>query len=357
MRTICAALVAAAGLAGVAFGQLNDALTNTSFELTWAAAGRPANARPGDIFGFTDNNDPAATVSTTFFRTGARSMTIGGIAGGSFHGYTTDTDDSMPPNFTFLFFDVPISWQEGDLEWAIWYMIPTNASLGEPPTPNWPVDANPEGDFVWPEGFAPASMKIDVKGAGNGLQNNATYDGWNYAFHRDQRGRDALEWGTTNGLWLHRTITWPARTPTGQGWKDQVENNAPGNYTLPPAGTWPNPNPPAARWPDRAKITIGRFNPGTTAAGGAIYFDDFSFVQHAAGPQPCGPADVGGQGGVHGPDGVLDNNDFIVFIDLFFAHDPIADRGIQGGVAGTDGAWDNNDFIVFIDQFFAGCGV
>ncbi|MDP1661991.1 MAG: GC-type dockerin domain-anchored protein, partial [Phycisphaerales bacterium] len=70
---------------------------------------------------------------------------------------------------------------------------------------------------------------------------------------------------------------------------------------------------------------------------------------------PACPADLGTQGGAPGSDGVLDNNDFIVFIDYFFAHDPLADRGVQGGVPGSDGAFDNNDFIVFIDQFFAGC--
>jgi probable HAF family extracellular repeat protein len=70
---------------------------------------------------------------------------------------------------------------------------------------------------------------------------------------------------------------------------------------------------------------------------------------------PSCPADLGVGGGVPGHDGQLDNNDFIVFIDYFFAHDPLADRGVTGGVPGTDGAWDNNDFVVFIDQFFAGC--
>ncbi|MDP1661925.1 MAG: GC-type dockerin domain-anchored protein [Phycisphaerales bacterium] len=69
---------------------------------------------------------------------------------------------------------------------------------------------------------------------------------------------------------------------------------------------------------------------------------------------PC-PADLGSTGGVPGADGHLDNNDFIVFIDLFFSQDPLADRGVTGGVPGSDGAWDNNDFIVFIDQFFSGC--
>ena len=66
-------------------------------------------------------------------------------------------------------------------------------------------------------------------------------------------------------------------------------------------------------------------------------------------------ADMGGPGGVAGADGALDNNDFIAFINRFFAQDAEADIGSAGGVAGVDGAWDNNDFIVFIDRFFAGC--
>ncbi|MBY0307454.1 MAG: SGNH/GDSL hydrolase family protein [Phycisphaerales bacterium] len=63
-------------------------------------------------------------------------------------------------------------------------------------------------------------------------------------------------------------------------------------------------------------------------------------------------ADVGRQGGLPGPDGALDNNDFIVFINFFFAADPAADLGRQGGLSGSDGQWDNNDFIAFINHFF-----
>lgn len=70
---------------------------------------------------------------------------------------------------------------------------------------------------------------------------------------------------------------------------------------------------------------------------------------------PC-PPDVGMQGGTPGPDGFLDNNDFVAFIDLFFANDPAADLGVQGGTLGSDGLWDNNDFVAFIDAFFNGCG-
>ena len=70
--------------------------------------------------------------------------------------------------------------------------------------------------------------------------------------------------------------------------------------------------------------------------------------------QSCS-ADLGQQGGLPGQDGLLDNNDFIAFIDYFFELNPLADFGSQGGVSGPDGLFDNNDFIVFIDAFFDGC--
>jgi hypothetical protein len=73
-------------------------------------------------------------------------------------------------------------------------------------------------------------------------------------------------------------------------------------------------------------------------------------------PQNAQPAlaDVGAQGGVPGRDGAFDNNDFVVYIDLFFNNDPRADMGKQGGIRGVDQSLDNNDFIVFIDAFFNG---
>jgi hypothetical protein len=72
----------------------------------------------------------------------------------------------------------------------------------------------------------------------------------------------------------------------------------------------------------------------------------------------CGPADIGGEGGAETPDGILDNNDFVVFINLFFSSDAGADLGSEGGAIGSDGSFDNNDFIVFIvfiQFFFEGC--
>jgi hypothetical protein len=70
---------------------------------------------------------------------------------------------------------------------------------------------------------------------------------------------------------------------------------------------------------------------------------------------PACAADLGVSGGLWGRDGVLDNNDFIVFISHFFAVDLRADVGVAGGLPGSDGEWDNNDFIAFINLFFSGC--
>jgi len=90
------------------------------------------------------------------------------------------------------------------------------------------------------------------------------------------------------------------------------------------------------------------------AVGGGL---DGAFVGGAslADNTPVCAPDVGTQGGFTGHDGVLDNNDFVAFISLFFGREPAADRGSVGAVPTPDGAWDNNDFIVYIDQFFTGC--
>ncbi|MFT3684860.1 MAG: GC-type dockerin domain-anchored protein [Phycisphaerales bacterium] len=67
-------------------------------------------------------------------------------------------------------------------------------------------------------------------------------------------------------------------------------------------------------------------------------------------------ADVGSQGGLSGPDGALDNNDFIAFISAYFNGDMMtADVGKTGGVDGPDNTLDNNDFIAYINSFFNGC--
>lgn len=89
---------------------------------------------------------------------------------------------------------------------------------------------------------------------------------------------------------------------------------------------------------------VGWINLDVSAAGQFVAID----IQ-------CGAADIGSEGGAEGPDGVLDNNDFIVFINYFFSQDPRADFGSEGGSVGADTLFDNNDFIVFIQAFFGGC--
>lgn len=71
-------------------------------------------------------------------------------------------------------------------------------------------------------------------------------------------------------------------------------------------------------------------------------------------PVTCA-ADIGVQGGQPGHDALLDNNDFVIFIDYYFNGDSRADFGRQGGAIGADGLFDNNDFVVFIDLYFTGC--
>jgi hypothetical protein len=111
-------------------------------------------------------------------------------------------------------------------------------------------------------------------------------------------------------------------------------------------------------------LAVGIYGVTFTAGYGAVHFDSgittgsngpitVNFNSNLPGGGPaCGLADVGGVGGVAGADNHLDNNDFVVFIDFFFNHNPIADQGSTGGAPGADGAWDNNDFVVFIDNFF-----
>jgi hypothetical protein len=108
-------------------------------------------------------------------------------------------------------------------------------------------------------------------------------------------------------------------------------------------------------WPEMG-INSPQFFEPRISFGGSVFGISGNFFMRAIieNASSC-PADLGSQGGFQGADGVLDNNDFIVFINYFFGHNPAADVGRQGGQPGADLVWDNNDFIVFIDQFFAGC--
>ena len=81
------------------------------------------------------------------------------------------------------------------------------------------------------------------------------------------------------------------------------------------------------------------------------------FVQLPPMPRNENPciADFGAQGGISEPDGNLDDNDFVAFVDSFFARSYHADLGKQGGEMGSDGFIDSNDFVAFINHFMEGC--
>ena len=95
---------------------------------------------------------------------------------------------------------------------------------------------------------------------------------------------------------------------------------------------------------------------GKVVVGGSWHNDKReAWVLRLPGAVPACTPDIGSSGGTAGPDGHLDNNDFIAFINFFFTLDARADVGVAGGFPGHDGRYDNNDFIAFIDAFFLGC--
>ncbi|MFT3683660.1 MAG: GC-type dockerin domain-anchored protein [Phycisphaerales bacterium] len=113
-----------------------------------------------------------------------------------------------------------------------------------------------------------------------------------------------------------------------------------------------------------ATITDTVFN-DTEATPGQVYYYWLRSAQGSnpmvdvAGPEagsssPC-KADIGRLGGLAGFDGALDNNDFIAFVNYYFAANLRADFGGPGGLANPDGVLNNNDFIAYIAAFFTGC--
>jgi len=65
-------------------------------------------------------------------------------------------------------------------------------------------------------------------------------------------------------------------------------------------------------------------------------------------------ADVAQGGGLPGPDGIVDGDDFIAFINAFAAGELLADVVSGGGTRPPDGVVDGSDFIAFINAFVAG---
>ncbi|MFO0492406.1 MAG: GC-type dockerin domain-anchored protein, partial [bacterium] len=71
----------------------------------------------------------------------------------------------------------------------------------------------------------------------------------------------------------------------------------------------------------------------------------------------CGPSDIAGPGQGAGADGELTADDIIVYLNAFFAGDPIADVAGPGQDPNADMEFTADDIIVFLNRFFAGCEV
>jgi hypothetical protein len=111
----------------------------------------------------------------------------------------------------------------------------------------------------------------------------------------------------------------------------------------------------------------------TAEAGNTVRTDDgwnglfggsgFDFKLTFPAPPPpagCSPADIATTDGDPGPDNAIDNGDFSLFFQAFFADpsDPLhlsADIANTDGDPGADGTVDNGDFSLFFSAFFVGC--
>lgn len=69
----------------------------------------------------------------------------------------------------------------------------------------------------------------------------------------------------------------------------------------------------------------------------------------------CGESDIAGPGQSVGFDGELTADDIIVYLNGFFAGDPVADVAGPGQSTELDGDLTADDIIVFLNRFFAGC--
>lgn len=135
---------------------------------------------------------------------------------------------------------------------------------------------------------------------------------------------------------------------------NDLASQAVNQIVLPSAGMYVHPSA-AVNVPLTFRISSAQRNEVISARrtqAFAVQFYQFS-VQYL--PR-CGDGDLASQGVGLCPDGVLDNNDFIRFIDLFFAKAPEANLvRVPEGTTGVPEAWDNDDLVAFIQYFFTPC--
>jgi hypothetical protein len=115
--------------------------------------------------------------------------------------------------------------------------------------------------------------------------------------------------------------------------------------------------------------TIGQPDAGPTmtgtSSGGVVFSLSGGFWPGVpSGTPACSPADIAQTDGSPGPDGCVNNGDFLLFISSFFTADcpacgspgapacTSADIAQTDGSEGADGCVDNGDFLLFISSFF-----
>jgi len=300
-KIILCSLAACAGLVAPAFAQTPLPLVSPDFEM-------PNPVNPSAPNQFTNNGDTDARyrsntdglLPAVTARSGERCMEIRVPNDNGFVGFTTDTRNFFLPGFPF--FDPEIDYNGGDIRITCWYMIPAN----EPIT------------------VAPAAIKLDLKGAGNGFQNNATLDPWG----TEGPFADRVILGHTNGEWvLHETVWTQAEIQA------QVQGNVDlGFFTIPP-----NPN--------RVKITIGRFGYGIAGATGTIFWDDLT-VEQVLPPGDCLSDATPCRADQDGDDDV-DSDDINAFFTAFESGDSCGDQDGDDDV-------DSDDINIFFARFEAG---
>jgi hypothetical protein len=77
-------------------------------------------------------------------------------------------------------------------------------------------------------------------------------------------------------------------------------------------------------------------------------------------PTACNPADIANTDGDAGPDGAVNNGDFVLFFQAFFSPEGspaqlVADIANTDGDIGSDGLVNNGDFNAFFAAFFTPC--
>lgn len=101
------------------------------------------------------------------------------------------------------------------------------------------------------------------------------------------------------------------------------------------------------------QIDFVRITTGVDAVRGALG-EESSEISGVAEVQPRMLADVAGQGGTLGPDGVLTVDDIVVYLSLFFSGSKMTDCAALGGGSEPDGVLTVDDLVAFLSGFFSG---